>query len=57
MSTHLVFGCRFDECVEGGESVLVDAYPVVEEIRQKHPKQFNTLTRVPVPFGLIVNRE
>ena len=39
--------CRFDYCVEGGESVLVDTYPVVEELRRKHPKQFEVLTRVP----------
>ena len=36
--------CRFDE---GGESVLVDTYPVVEELRRKHPKQFEVLTHVP----------
>ena len=38
---------RFDECVEGGESILVDSYPVLEELRQKHPKQFEVLTRLP----------
>ena len=38
---------RFDECVEGGESILVDSYPVLEELRKKHPKQFDVLTRVP----------
>ena len=39
--------CRFDDCVEGGENTVVDAYPVVEELRRKHPKQFEVLTRVP----------
>ena len=39
--------CRFDECVEGGESIIVDTYPVLQELRQKHPKQFEVLTRVP----------
>ena len=38
---------RFDDCVEGGESVVVDTYPVLEEMRKKHPNEFNTLTRVP----------
>ena len=28
----------------------MDAYPIVDEIRRKHPKQFDTLTRVPVRF-------
>ena len=40
--------CRFDECVTGGESILLDAYPVVEEFRRTHPKHFDTLTRIPV---------
>ena len=38
---------RFDECIEGGESILVDSYPVLEELRKKHPKQFEVLTQVP----------
>ena len=42
---------RFDECVEGGMSVVLDAYPVVEEMRRKHSKQFDTLTRVPVRYA------
>ena len=41
---------RFDECIEGGESILLDAYPVVEEMRKTHPKQFEILTRVPATF-------
>ena len=44
---------RFDECVEGGESILLDTYPVVEEMRRKYPKQFDTLTRVPATFETI----
>lgn len=42
--------CRYDECVEGGVSTVLDAYPVVEELRMRHPKQFDTLTKVPVRF-------
>ena len=45
----LQYICRFDKCVEGGESILLDTYPIVEELRRKHPKQFDTLTRVSVP--------
>ena len=38
---------RFDDCVEGGESTVVDTVPVIEELRQKHPKYFKVLSRVP----------
>ena len=41
---------RNDACVEGGESVLLDAFAVVEEMRKKHPQHFATLTRVPTTF-------
>ena len=36
----------FDEtqCVEGGESVLLDAFAVVKELKEKHPHHFDTLT-------------
>ena len=39
--------CRFDNCVEGGESIIVDTYPVIKQLRKEHPKQFEVLTRVP----------
>ena len=45
--------CRNDACVEGGESVLLDAFAVVEEMRKKHPQHFATLTRVPTTFQRI----
>ena len=45
--------CRFDECVEGGESVLLDAFAVVEELREKQPHLFDTLARVPATFERI----
>ena len=41
---------RFDPCVNGGESILLDAYPIMEELRQKHPEHFATLARVPATF-------
>ena len=39
---------RKDECVSGGESVLVDAIFAAEEFRKEHPAEFATLTTVPV---------
>ncbi len=33
--------------MEGGESIIVDAYPVIENLRKEYPKQFEVLTRVP----------
>lgn len=29
---------------------MLDAYPVVKEMREKYPRQFDTLTKVPVTF-------
>ena len=39
--------CRFDDCVEGGESIVVDTYPVIKQLRSEYPKHFDVLTRVP----------
>ena len=41
---------RNDPYIEGGESILLDSYPVVKEMRDKYPKHFDTLTKVPVTF-------
>lgn len=41
---------RNDECVEGGESVLLDMFAVAEELRTLHPQHFKTLTQVPATF-------
>ena len=41
---------RFDSCVEGGDSLFVDVFDVVEELRHQHPDHFNTLCSVPVTF-------
>ena len=38
---------RFDDCVERGETFLVDVYAVVEDFRHKYPKHFKTLSTVP----------
>ena len=48
---------RNDPCVEGGESLLLDLYPIVSELKKKHPREFETLTKVPVTFQRkIMNR-
>ena len=52
-TTTIWLSCRFDECVEGGESVLLDAFAVVEELREKQPHLFDTLARVPATFERI----
>ena len=44
---------RFDECVEGGESIVVDALAVVEKLRVTHPHHFSTLVRVPATYNRI----
>ncbi|XP_066281998.1 probable gamma-butyrobetaine dioxygenase isoform X3 [Branchiostoma lanceolatum] len=44
---------RFNPEVQGGESVLLDAFPVVEHLRVHHPEDFNTLVRVPATFHKI----
>ena len=41
---------RYDECVEGGESILLDSLPLLEQLREDCPKHFATLTRVPATF-------
>ena len=45
-----IYLCRADSCVEGGESIMLDTLPVVEQLKQEHPHHFHTLTRVPATF-------
>ena len=45
------YPCRND--VIGGESLLLDTFPVLEEMRIKHPDEFHTLTRIPATFQRI----
>ena len=40
---------RNDPCVEGGASILIDAYPVVKQLQLTHPHHFKVLSTVPVP--------
>lgn len=45
--------CRFDDCVEGGESLIVDVFKVASEFRHSHPKEFEALATIPVTFQKI----
>ncbi|MDE0246675.1 MAG: TauD/TfdA family dioxygenase [Gammaproteobacteria bacterium] len=40
-----------NEC-EGGESIVVDAFGVLNELRSDHPEKFDVLCSVPVPFRI-----
>ncbi|XP_065882710.1 gamma-butyrobetaine dioxygenase-like isoform X2 [Dysidea avara] len=44
---------RYDYSVIGGESLLLDCYPILEDLRNNYPEQFHTLTRVPATFQSI----
>ena len=44
---------RYDDSVIGGESLLLDCYPILEDLRNNYPEQFHTLTRVPATFQSI----
>ena len=41
---------KFDPCIEGGESTIVDLFAVAEQFRIRHPEDFNVLTRVNASF-------
>ncbi|XP_003385459.1 PREDICTED: uncharacterized protein LOC100633127 [Amphimedon queenslandica] len=38
---------KFDDCVTGGETVLVDLYDTAQKLRSEYPHHFKTLTEVP----------
>ncbi len=40
-----------NEC-EGGESIVVDGFGLLNELRADHPDKFDMLCRVPVPFRI-----
>jgi gamma-butyrobetaine dioxygenase len=44
---------KFDDCIEGGENVLVDQLVAAEEFRRDHPEEFDTLANVTVKMGRI----
>ena len=41
---------KFDSCVEGGESTIVDMFYFAEQFRIQHPEEFNVLCRVNASF-------
>lgn len=41
---------RFDDVVQGGESVLLDSFLVAEQMRERFPAQFDALRRIPASF-------
>ena len=43
----------YDDCISGGESYFVDAWPVIERLRAEHPTDFATLVRIPATFQKI----
>ncbi|CAG5131410.1 unnamed protein product, partial [Candidula unifasciata] len=43
----------FDECVEGGESIFLDAFTIADEFRILYPDLFHVLTTVPATFQKI----
>ena len=52
LSDHF-FKNRNDDSVIGGESLLLDSYPIVEELRNNYPEQFHSLTTIPATFQKI----
>ena len=44
---------RFDDCVVGGESLIVDLFKVATEFRQTNPEEFKTMCTVPATFQKI----
>ena len=44
---------RNDECVSGGDSIIVDAYAAAEELRHKDPDAFNCLATTQIRFQKI----
>mmetsp|Transcript_4640 Transcript_4640/g.6952 ORF Transcript_4640/g.6952 Transcript_4640/m.6952 type:complete len:441 (+) Transcript_4640:1155-2477(+) len=41
---------KFDEGVKGGDSTIIDAHAVAEELQTRDPESFKILTRVPATF-------
>jgi hypothetical protein len=41
---------KFDQEIEGGESIFLDSFQVAEEFRFKYPNLFDNLTRIPATF-------
>ena len=44
---------KFDECVEGGHTVMIDSFAAAEEFRKDFPEKFDVLTKTPIILGRI----
>ena len=44
-----------NEC-EGGESIVVDGFGLLDGLRRDHPEMFDVLSQVPVPFRIFSER-
>ncbi|XP_076464135.1 gamma-butyrobetaine dioxygenase-like isoform X2 [Babylonia areolata] len=44
---------KFDDCVTGGESLIVDVFKVASEFRQSNPEDFEALATIPATFQKI----
>jgi len=47
----MLHAVRFDKCVEGGNSLLIDMFNVAEILRRESPEDFQALTRIPTTFA------
>lgn len=45
--------CSYRNEAVGGESLLLDSYLVLEDMRVKHPEEFDILTKIPATFQRI----
>ena len=45
-----LYPTRFDDCVSGGESTLLDAFQVAQQFRVTHPVEFQSLVKIPASF-------
>ena len=52
----MINAIRFDDCIEGGESVWLDGFLVVEEMRRRFPQHFKTLTEVSATIGVFSSK-
>nr|CAB3225123.1 gamma-butyrobetaine dioxygenase-like [Phallusia mammillata] len=49
----LLHALRFDDVVEGGNSLLVDMFHVIDILRKQSPDDFRVLSRVPIAYATI----
>ena len=49
----MVISARFDEKVQGGESLIVDLWKVANDFRKSNPEDFEALCTIPATFQKI----